>query len=278
MQNLWGIILSAFLAQAVFAEPIKVVTWNLQWFPGGTPNPTPEQVSNSISRVQLAIKALNPDVLLLQEVADQGAAENAIALVPKLAVHTVSRFPGSFGRSQQQAICSRFEARGAWSESWQKGWAGPPRGFAFAALKLSGEKTLLVYSMHLKSNIGDAIENTNKREDAIAQLLTHYAKMQTDYDTKLCVIGGDFNTDIEVRTMAGERTFDLLRNAGFWWGFTGLPLTARVTCPAKGSYPDACFDHLFSVGCGKPTAETYPDRHESDHRPVSWVMEPEGQN
>jgi hypothetical protein len=55
----------------------------------------------------------------------------------------------------------------------------PPRGFAFAWFKI-GNQDIGVYSVHLKSNLithGDreteTAKNIQKREVAIAQLLTH---------------------------------------------------------------------------------------------------------
>jgi hypothetical protein len=55
----------------------------------------------------------------------------------------------------------------------------PPRGFAFAWFKI-GNQDIGVYSVHLKSNLithgnreAETAKNIQKREVAIAQLLTH---------------------------------------------------------------------------------------------------------
>jgi hypothetical protein len=60
---------------------------------------------------------------------------------------------------------------------------------------------------------------------------------------------------------------------GFYWTFDGIPFARRVTCPAKGQYPDACFDHVFTLGLGKPVAEPLRNIGGSDHLPVSVDLE-----
>ena len=55
------------------------------------------------------------------------------------------------------------------------------------------------------------------------------------------VIAGDFNTDPTDARFALEGTFAVLREK-FAWSWENVPLSDRVTNPAKGRYPDACFD------------------------------------
>jgi hypothetical protein len=70
----------------------------------------------------------------------------------------------------------------------------------------------------------------------------------------------------------GERTFSMLRKAGFHWSFDGIDHKDRITCPGKGRYPDACFDYFFTRGIGKPLS-VVAKAGGSDHLPV--VMEVE---
>ena len=46
---------------------------------------------------------------------------------------------------------------------------------------------------------------------------------------------------------ASEETFSLLRDK-FAWAWDFVPLSERVTNPAKGRYPDACFDGFLVRG------------------------------
>ena len=111
-----------------------------------------------------------------------------------------------------------------------------------------GGKHLSIYSIHLKSNLGDAAQNTSKREDAIGQLVKHIeAGKEGAPKPDAVVIGGDFNTDdpdTPHGQSPGERTFGLLRNSGFVWSFDGVAHNDRITCPGHGRYPDACFDYF----------------------------------
>jgi hypothetical protein len=50
---------------------IRVTTWNLEWFPNGSPQEsTPEKQAQRIEAVADVLKKLDPDILLLQEMRD----------------------------------------------------------------------------------------------------------------------------------------------------------------------------------------------------------------
>lgn len=270
----WLVLFLALLGQAWAdeAKPLRVVTWNLQWFPGGRPGADDEEKQKQIAQVREEIRKLDPDILLLQEVASQSVLEETLTpLGEEWKIAVVSRFmQGRSLSGQQIAIAAKIPAEAAWSENWTAGWAGPPRGFAHATFNIGG-KRLAVYSIHLKSNLGNPVANTSKREDAIEQLIHH---VQVPSERKLpadaVIIGGDFNTD-DPNTLAapspGEITFGLLRKAGFRWSFDGVPHADRITCPAKGKYPPACFDYFFTKGLAGPASQVKPAAG-SDHLPV----------
>jgi hypothetical protein len=136
---------------------------------------------------------------------------------------------------QQTAIASNRPAEAAWSEPFKPSPSTPPRGFSFAAIRY-GETMLLIYSVHFKSNRGDATGNIGKREEAGRQLLTHGAEMESAYSGSakiVTIIAGDFNTDPTDARFASEETFALLREK-FVWSWENVPLSERVTNPAKG--------------------------------------------
>lgn len=254
---------------------VRVVTWNLKWFPGGKPGASKEDQEMHIVEVREGIKNLSPDILLLQEVASEGVLEETLKpLGPEWKVAIVSQFKeGGFISGQQVAIAARIPSESVWSEPWARGWAGAPRGYAHASF-LVGGKRLAVYCLHLKSNLGNPPENTSKREDAIEQLLGHISTGRDRVPKPdLIIIGGDFNTDdpdTPAGQSPGERTFGMLRKAGFHWAFEGIEHQHRITCPGHGKYPDACFDQLFSKGLEEPIASVV-SLPGSDHLPV--VME-----
>jgi hypothetical protein len=137
----------------------------------------------------------------------------------------------------------------------------PPRGFAFAWFKI-GNDDIGVYSLHLKSNLithgdreAETAKNIQKREVAIAQLLTHIEGVvrTTMPAIKGVVIGGDFNTNHDQTMFAAERTLDSLPEGGYHNGFEGLPLSERVTHPGNHGFPDATFDFII---CEEPDGVT----------------------
>ena len=124
--------------------------------------------------------------------------------------------------------------------------------------------------MHFKSNRGEATTNIAKREEAARQLLTHVAEMESAYSGSgkiVTVIAGDFNTDPTDARFASEQTFAILKEK-FVWPWENLPLSERVTNPAKGRYPDACFDGFLVRGAAKLSCKPMPIHGVSDHFPV----------
>ena len=113
-------------------------------------------------------------------------------------------------------------------------------------------------------------KNIQKREVAIAQLLTHiHDVIGTTMPTiKGVVIGGDFNTNHDQAMFAAERTLDSLGDAGYQNGFEGLALLERVTHPGTHGFPDATFDFIFAKNLtALPPTVTRTDA--SDHWPVT---------
>ncbi|WP_395741711.1 endonuclease/exonuclease/phosphatase family protein [Prosthecobacter sp.] len=269
MQNLWWLIFSLLiLCQASGQDVVRVVTWNLEWFPGKKPAASQEERDKHFNEVADVLPKIHADVVILQEVRNDEAAQRLAKLMPGFSVHVTSRFPDSFTHKlgeQQITILSRFKADAAWSESWKRGWANAPRGYAYAKLLISG-KPLHVYGLHLKSNLGNPVENTSKREDAMEQLIEHtneYCKPGEGV-----VVAGDFNTSKDQVKLASDTTLLKIEKAGFFWTFEGLPLEQRITVPRKGSYPDACFDHIYVRDLGRPVAKPLTNTPGSDHFPV----------
>jgi endonuclease/exonuclease/phosphatase family metal-dependent hydrolase len=262
-----------FYGCAFASEPthLRIVTWNLEWFPGGK-TASKESQDKHINAVREEIRKLNPDIIILQEVGSEGALNESLKpLDQKWTVSVISAFKqGNFISGQQVAIASKLPAIAAWAESWERGWADAPRGYAYALYSINGKK-LAVYGIHLKSNIGNPLENTSKREDGISQLVKHINSDKINVmKADAIIIGGDFNTDDPDSShgqYVGERTFDILKDAKFHWTFDGIDHKFRVTCPSKGRYPSASFDHIWTKNLGRPVASPHLS-NASDHLPV----------
>jgi endonuclease/exonuclease/phosphatase family metal-dependent hydrolase len=189
-------------------EPAKlrITTWNLEWFPNGSAqDATPEIQSHRIAAAADVLRPFSPDIILLQEVRDYDACarlgESIAPGVYHVAICSAFKEPFQSGLGKQQvAILSKYQAQAAWAEPWKSmNGVDPPRGFAFAWFKI-GNENIGVYSVHLKSNLitrgnreAETAKNIQKREVAIAQLLTHVGDTigRTIPIIKGIVIGGE---------------------------------------------------------------------------------------
>jgi endonuclease/exonuclease/phosphatase family metal-dependent hydrolase len=258
---------SAFLGVLIsgysHVQTVKCTTWNLQWFPNGSAHEaSAAQQDQRIKEAAGVLRPINPDIILLQEVRGyEACARLGEAIAPgvyHVAICSAFKEPFQSGLGKQQvAILSRYQAQAAWAERW-KSMSGvdPLRGFAFAWFKI-GNEDIGVYSVHLKSNLithgnreAENAKNIQKREVAIAQLLTHvHDVIGTTIPTiKGFVIGGDFNTNHDQAMFAAERTLDSLVDGGYQSGFERLALWERVTHPGTHGFPDATFDFIFARG------------------------------
>jgi endonuclease/exonuclease/phosphatase family metal-dependent hydrolase len=256
---------------------IRITTWNLEWFPNGSPHEaTPEKQAQRIEAAADVLKKLDPDILVLQEMRDYDACARLGEAIHSGAyqVAICSAFKGA---KQQEAIIAKIPAQAAWSEPW-KSMEGidPPRGFAFAWFKI-GDANIGIYSLHLKSNRIthgtkeiETAENIRKREVSIQQLLAHIHDVIGTVipSIKGLVVGGDFNTSHDQDIFSAEKTLDTLTSATYRSVFEGIPFEQRITHPGTHGYPDATFDYLFgkNVRMAKPVIT---QTNVSDHLPVT---------
>lgn len=287
MQNLWRLAFILFIVSAACGEDIKVTTWNLEWFPSGSSRglASPEIETAKIVSVADALKVIDSDIIILQEIRDLKTCDALVeALKPaKYIVAVCSKFKEGFGGViglQQVAILSKYQAFAAWSENWKSfGVVDPPRGFVFAAFRV-GTTDVGVYGVHLKSNLtkGDLDRgrqmNIIKRELAAEQILAHIGNVssQLSTDLEVVVVAGDFNTTIDQLEFASEKTLSIFQQNNFTSGFETLPLEQRVTIPSKGKYPNATFDYVLVRTAVNVSAPVITESKLSDHYSVSRII------
>lgn len=253
-------------------ETIRIVSWNIEWFPGRSPRASEETAARHLEATRRHFPTLEGDVYLLQEIGDLESLEQLIRGMTDFEVHILSRFLWRNQLSRQQlGILSRFPAKSAFYHRFEPSGDGPtpPRGFSFAAVDLPNGRPLLLYCVHLKSNLGDAERNIAIREESARQIIAHAREMKELYPDPIIVVGGDFNTLLQQAEMSHERTHALFTEAGYHWSFEGIPFEQRVTWEARGRFGDASFDHFFIYGGPTATAFLLPNPDLSDHNPIA---------
>lgn len=254
---------------------LRVAFWNVKWFPGGRPNAHAGEEARQVRSVQADIVKLAADVIGFAEMRDWDSTALAVRPLPGFKVDVCSNFTPREGQAvgQQVAIASRLPAMSAWAEEWKPGAAiTPPRGFAFAAYQVAPRHLLLVYSIHLKSNRGELVENIAIREESMRQLLVHMKEMEGAY-SKLgditWIVGGDFNTGADDPRFRNDKTFLPLTQNAFQWAWQGIPFDRRITLPADKRFPANCFDHIFYRNAAIRKAEVvHTTDDSSDHRAI----------
>lgn len=247
---------------------IRVVCWNIQWFPGQSLRADAERQAQHIEEIHQSLESLQPDILFAQEIRSEDPLLEALSADHRLGV--ISRAPGA----QQMATTGKIPIVAGWYERWERdGNDDPPRGFSHVSFRLPDGRLLLTYNLHLKSNAGgEPASNRVKREDAIRQLLAHLESELPKYREDAppaIIVAGDFNTDPDSPQFAGERTIPMLIEAGFVSAHADLPKPKRITWPSNGRYPDATFDFVFFKGLAVEQVKV-PTSFDafSDHRPV----------
>ncbi len=225
---------------------------------GGGTNATAGTNPNRIRQAASALKKLDPDVILLQQVRDWQMCEQlAQALKPaEYKTLTCSSFidprTGTL-RKQQVAILSKAKAYLAWSEPWRKeGKTTSPGGLAFAALQI-GKQRVGLFSVQA----GNAPAKTADPEQSAARLKAQAAAVNqlldqvsliTNWATnqvQALVVGGTFYPGAQDGLAAQETSLRPLEDAGFSSAFP------RTSAAEQNDRPGGVADYIFTrpAGC-----------------------------
>lgn len=269
----------------VGAEPgapftLRVVSWNLEWFPGKSMQPTSETETAQMLAVQTAMKEIAPDIFVVSELRDWAALHDVVSVVPGLEVNVVSAFPTAETGElwlQQVAIASRLRCIAAWAEPFRPTIPALSRGFAFAALQEPGtNRLILVYSVHLKSNRARNQEETETnfrlRDESIRQIFAHMDTMKSvmfkNAEIAGWILAGDFNTNHDGQF--GDRVVETIEAGGFWNTWKTTPREKRLTWRGNDRFEPTTFDYIFLSGFGNPSAVLLETpRETSDHEVVA---------
>jgi endonuclease/exonuclease/phosphatase family metal-dependent hydrolase len=251
---IWGLAL--WLAQApIRAAPIRVTTWNLQPAAAagaiGGPN---EWQSGLVQEAAESLKTLNPDVILLQQVADWDTCRQlAQALQPEIyqmVICSSFRQPGAKALGRQVAILSKTKAYLAWSEPWRNGGPSPaaPGGFAFAAMRLGGKNLGL-----LSVQLSDGADLQKASDESVRQLVQQIISLQNWRTNRLqaFLAAGEFNSTPDDPHVVHEKNLGRLEQIGFENALAGMPPENRVTGTGHAQRPAATLDYIFTLDAGR---------------------------
>ncbi len=262
------------------AEALKVVAWNLEWFPGKRPTASAAEVDQHMKLAQETLRKINPDIFVGIEVRDWAAFQELVAAVPGLTTHVVSSFidPETAEiRPQQIGIASKLTCRGADSEPWKANVPNTPRGFAFAALEEKNGGLLMVFGNHFKSNRGDAAEVAAMRNDEAKQLIAQRPILEKAFVGKTIngwILAGDFNTNHDNQFPECHAVEEFV-TAGFRNTWADTPQEKRLTwmSDAKSKFKPTTFDYFFTYGLGDLKASMLESPPEvSDHHAIQLLV------
>jgi endonuclease/exonuclease/phosphatase family metal-dependent hydrolase len=280
---LMGTALCLMSAAGVHAAPLRVTTWGMQ--PRSAPQGSGAERQSEADRVQqtaAVLKKLDPDVIILQQVENWQSCDELIkALRPtnyNLAVCSSFRDAKTGALSRQQvAILSKTKSYISWSEAWKSegNTAALPGGFAFAAIKV-GNKDVGIFSVQSGDAAPDiagqdsAIQRQG-REASAQQLLRQIAglKSWTANHIDAVVVAGDFNTSTDNPQFAGEKTFQLLEDAGLANAFGSEPSSQRITFQGNDGHAAATLDYIFTRNAGFVGMPQITSVDWSEHFPVT---------
>jgi endonuclease/exonuclease/phosphatase family metal-dependent hydrolase len=262
------------------ADPLKVVSWNLEWFPGHRPTASADEADKHMKDAREALVTINPDVFIAIEVRDWAAFEELVSAVPGLTTHVVSSFvdPESGEiRPQQIGIASKLTCRAATWETWKANVPNISRGFSFAALEAKNGNLLMIYGNHLKSNRGDPADVAAMRNDQAKQIIAQRGVVEKAFVGKKIggwIAAGDFNTNHDGQFPLCK-VVEEMTAAGFRNTWADTPQKDRLTWSSryKSEFQPTTFDYIFTLGLGDLNATMLDSPLAvSDHKAIQITL------
>ncbi len=253
------------LCGTVEATSLRIVTINLEWFPGQRGKADAAEIERHREACRRELEQLKPDVLVATEICDPDELRNIISGLPGLEIHAASSFTDAEAdperRDQQIVIASRIPAIAGWAEAWDQTIEGLRRGFAFTALENPRTgRLILVYGLHLKSNRSDTPEEAQRnydiRDASTRQLIRHVRTMSEQFaghGIDGWIIAGDINTNHD--GVFGDQVVDMLTQEGYWNSWSRVPPEQRYSWKGREDrFPPSTLDYIFLKHLGEPDA------------------------
>lgn len=254
---------------ALVAEPIRIVSWNLTSLETTADQNAPLEAR--LNSAALALRKLEPDVVLLQEVPDwKTAADLASRIDTRFGVRICSAYGGAAAgqrSARQMAVLSRFNS----TITFYDGWRGSPTntglGYAFAMLDIQGRRVGFV-SLVLPA--ATTTDDSAGRLVAAGQFFVKLAEVRgwTANGPAAFFFGGTLAAGDEVSDAVLQRA----REEGFVSAYLNLPREARATLRAREGRPALTTDYIFGEGGGYVAPVQLTPNIVSDHAilAVDW--------
>jgi len=267
--------------------PSSWLTWNLEWFPGRSPQSEEGIRQGHIRNVRAFLRKISPDVAIFQEVVSASALSVAAGDYPWRAVTHFQRAPDEDEKLPPQNIA--LVSRKAWREVWELDFhqlpeseERPVRGLLGAEFIDPADRRLIVYGLHLKSNRGGREASAKRREKAMEYLRWDWRRRNLDPQEEAILIAGDFNCSLKNPEFVKEKTIQGLLKKG-WISVTqdmAWPQGATVRENRSAKYPPADFDHILlspgwikSFGRNGEDVRVFRDKDiPSDHFPIGMKV------
>ena len=273
------------LRSAIF--PVSWITWNLEWFPGRSPDSRGDIQKGHIRNVRAFLRKISPEVAIFQEVTSASALSVAAGDYPWRAVTRFQRAADEEEKLPPQNIA--LVSRKPWRDVWELDFhqlpvneERPVRGFLGAEYIDPAGRRLTVYGVHLKSNRGGREASAKRRQKAMEYLRWDWHRRNLDPQKEPILIAGDFNCSLKNPEFVQEKTIRELLKDG-WISVTQempWPEGATVRENRLAKYPPADFDHILlspgwikSFGRNGKGVCVFCDKDiPSDHFPLSMKV------
>lgn len=273
------------LRSAIF--PVSWITWNLEWFPGRSPDSRGDIQKGHIRNVRAFLRKISPEVAIFQEVMSASALSVAAGDYPWRAVTRFQRAADEEEKLPPQNIA--LVSRKPWRDVWELDFhqlpvneERPVRGFLGAEYIDPAGRRLTVYGVHLKSNRGGREASAKRRQKAMEYLRWDWHRRNLDPQKEPILIAGDFNCSLKNPEFVQEKTIRELLKDG-WISVTQempWPQGATVRENRLAKYPPADFDHILlspgwikSFGRNGKDVCVFRDKDiPSDHFPLSMKV------
>jgi hypothetical protein len=213
------------------ADTIRLTTWNLYADAKAAPS------ANTITAAAETLKITDPDVILLQGIADwQFCSQLAQELKPAAYnVLVCSSFHTGATNQPQVAVLAKPKAYFAWSEAWQS-TDSSAGGYAFVALQFAGQRLGFFSAL-----VNGPADPAQAAEQLSRQVTT--VRNWTMNRVQALIVATSFGENPKEVTSASEQTLRALRQAGFVDGL--LSSEQIITFKPKRAQPGLAADRLY---------------------------------